>query len=68
MGWGFRTHGRKQMLISRIYEVIKSDLDSIRVNEVIVEYIELQGSIANAKMKELGGYTTWKTRLHRQDV
>ena len=56
------------MLISRIYEVIKSDLDSIRVNEVIVEYIELQESIANAKMKELGGYTTWKTRLHRQDV
>lgn len=56
------------MLISRIYEVIKSDLDSIRVNEVIVEYIELQESIANAKIKGLGGYTTWKTRLHRQDV
>ena len=62
--------GKEYMLTARTYEAVKSTVEYtkdrsiqyIKAKEMIMEYIEGNGSITNEKTRELGGFTKQQAR------
>lgn len=62
--------GKSYMLTARVYEAVKSDVDYtrdkivqyIRAKNMILEYLEINGTIKNSKIRELCGFTKQQAR------
>ena len=62
--------GKEYMLTAKMYEAVKSaveytkdrSIQYIKAKEMIMEYIEVNGSITNEKTRELCGFTKQQAR------